>query len=150
MVSPFKGDTNPNILFFRTNGRDHPLDLLAPNTDHNHDNKGGFRTIWSNRIGNVLASVCDKFLLFSTSLSLLLISLSLLSISLSLFSAYFMWASAVLGSPGSDTELSSPKINLKDKICFTFWLDMTVCFTKYIILINQIIMARRYHLQQCI
>ena len=44
-----------------------------------------------------------------------------------------MWASAVLGSPGSDTELSSPKINLKDKICFTFWLDMTVCFTKYII-----------------
>ena len=37
-----------------------------------------------------------------------------------------MWASAVLGSPGSDTELSSPKINLADKICFTFWLDMTV------------------------
>ena len=40
--------------------------------------------------------------------------------------AYFMWASAVLGSPGSDTELSSPKISLNDKICFTFWLDMTV------------------------
>ena len=40
--------------------------------------------------------------------------------------AYFMWASAVLGSPGSDTELSSPKISLVDKICFTFWLDMTV------------------------
>ena len=37
-----------------------------------------------------------------------------------------MWASAVLGSPGSDTELSSPKISLPDKICFTFWLDMTV------------------------
>ena len=37
-----------------------------------------------------------------------------------------MWASAVLGSPGSDTELSSPKISLVDKICFTFWLDMTV------------------------
>ena len=41
-------------------------------------------------------------------------------------SAYFMWASAVLGSPGSDTELSSPKITLTDRICFTFWLDMTV------------------------
>ena len=37
-----------------------------------------------------------------------------------------MWASAVLGSPGSATELSSPKISLNDKICFTFWLDMTV------------------------
>ena len=43
-----------------------------------------------------------------------------------------MWASAVLGSPGSDTELSSPKINLADKICFTFWLDMTVWIHLYL------------------
>ena len=92
-----------NIGLCRTNGRDHPFDLLAPNTDHNDNNKGD-KKIW--------------FILLNWE-----------SVTNIHFSAYFMWASAVLGSPGSDTELSSPKISLKDKICFTFWLDMTVLYS---------------------
>ena len=104
-----------NIGLCRTNGRDHPFDLLAPNTDHNDNNKGD-----QTKFGNCLyyqVVLCQ------------LILLNWESVTNIHFSAYFMWASAVLGSPGSDTELSSPKISLKDKICFTFWLDMTVLYS---------------------
>jgi hypothetical protein len=37
-----------------------------------------------------------------------------------------MWAPALLGRPGEDTELASPKLIEDGTVCFNFWFDMKV------------------------
>ena len=41
---------------------------------------------------------------------------------------YFMWAPAILGKPGQETELVSPALTEDANICFNFWFDMTVSY----------------------
>ena len=40
--------------------------------------------------------------------------------------AYFLWANALLGTPGLLTSISSKPINTENNLCFTFWFDLTV------------------------
>jgi hypothetical protein len=42
------------------------------------------------------------------------------------FPAYFIWASAMMGTPDSLTSLSSPSVTLEMNVCFKFWFDMSV------------------------
>ena len=42
--------------------------------------------------------------------------------------AYFLWADAVLGKKDTKTALSSPVVTSFQKICFTFWFDLSVSF----------------------
>ena len=43
------------------------------------------------------------------------------------FSEYFLWADAILGTPLSETSLSSPVVDTFQKVCFSFWYDLSVC-----------------------
>ena len=49
------------------------------------------------------------------------------------FSEYFLWADAILGTPLSETSLSSPVVDTFQKVCFSFWYDLSVCRTLSII-----------------
>ena len=40
--------------------------------------------------------------------------------------AYFLWANALLGTPGLLTSISSKPINTENNLCFNFWFDLTV------------------------
>ena len=46
----------------------------------------------------------------------------------SIVAGYFMWAPAILGKPGQETELVSPALTEDANICFNFWFDMTVSY----------------------
>ena len=50
--------------------------------------------------------------------------------------AYFLWADAVLGKEDSETSLSSPLIKTYQRLCFTFWFDLSVSISVYVVYVG--------------